>query len=269
MRNATEVAVIMCIYHADCPFKARVAVESMINQSLINTIYLYIDGPIPKPLFEVVSSFVALNVHFASENRGLAVGLNYLIDLAISAGHEFIARMDSDDFSYPSRLESQVDFMHENPNIDVVGTGFSEYGSSLARAEVLLPEHHSNLIDYAITRCPFMHPTVMFRASCFESGLRYPLDSALSEDLALWHVMLQKDYVFYNLPVVLLKFYIDEATVGRRGGMQKACAEFKLRYSFMCKIKRYSVRRVITLVVKFISQNLPTAWLFVLYKYFR
>lgn len=53
------------------------------------------------------------------ENRGLAARLNQGIDLA--AGRYF-ARMDQDDIAYPGRLEAQVKFLEQHPDIDLVAT---------------------------------------------------------------------------------------------------------------------------------------------------
>jgi glycosyltransferase involved in cell wall biosynthesis len=52
-------------------------------------------------------------------NRGLAARLNQGIDLARGT---YLARMDQDDIAYPGRLEAQVRFLKEHPDIDLVAT---------------------------------------------------------------------------------------------------------------------------------------------------
>ena len=52
-------------------------------------------------------------------NGGVAVARNLAIE---QSSGEYIVTMDSDDVSLPTRLEKQLSFLQENPNIDVVGT---------------------------------------------------------------------------------------------------------------------------------------------------
>lgn len=52
-------------------------------------------------------------------NLGLAARLNQGIDLARG---RYLARMDQDDIAYPGRLEAQVKFLEEHPDIDLVAT---------------------------------------------------------------------------------------------------------------------------------------------------
>ena len=54
------------------------------------------------------------------ENHGISYRLNQQIDMA--KGYIFI-RMDGDDIMFPNRVEKQVKYLQEHPNIDVVGTG--------------------------------------------------------------------------------------------------------------------------------------------------
>lgn len=53
-------------------------------------------------------------------NFGLAYRLNQIIDLAQG---KYIARMDADDLMHPDRLEKQINFLENHPEVDVVDTG--------------------------------------------------------------------------------------------------------------------------------------------------
>lgn len=52
-------------------------------------------------------------------NKGIAVRLNQMIDLAKG---EYIARMDSDDISLPTRLELQLETLKQDKSIDLLAT---------------------------------------------------------------------------------------------------------------------------------------------------
>ena len=54
------------------------------------------------------------------ENCGISYRLNQQIDMA--KGNIFI-RMDGDDIMFPNRVEEQVKYLQEHPNVDVIGAG--------------------------------------------------------------------------------------------------------------------------------------------------
>ena len=45
---------------------------------------------------------------------------------------EFIAWMDADDISLPVRLQTQVDFLKQNPSVDVVSSRVSFFGDKVS-----------------------------------------------------------------------------------------------------------------------------------------
>ncbi len=53
-------------------------------------------------------------------NKGLIFRLNQIVNLARG---QFIARMDGDDLMTPEKLEKQINFLLNNPQIDIVDTG--------------------------------------------------------------------------------------------------------------------------------------------------
>lgn len=67
------------------------------------------------------------------ENQGISIALNNC--LAIARG-KYIARCDGDDVMVRDRLERQLEFLLENPSIDLVGTSFvsmNRYGAILRK----------------------------------------------------------------------------------------------------------------------------------------
>src|SRR5690348_13582682 len=86
-----------------------------------------------------------------------------------------IARMDGDDICYPHRLETQLAFLRENPDVDVVGAGSMVFTSDgTARGPRSRPGGHDELTANALRDgVPLAHPTWMGRRSWF---LRFPYD---------------------------------------------------------------------------------------------
>lgn len=272
MSTNKTVAVIMSIYGGDPPEKLNNAIMSILNQTYKCHLYLYQDGPIDFEIKRILDSYIKNNDIFFykdNNNKGLAHALNFLITKVCKKEYDYIARMDSDDFSYNDRIESQVKFLNLNPNIDLVGSYCNEYGSDFAVNIRKLPLTHNELKKISISKCPFIHPTVMFRSRCFDTGLRYPRSNLLSEDLLLWHKMIIEGYIFANIDRPLLNFYIDEATLKRRGGLIKSLAETKSRISFMIDSNQISFRNIILIFIRFTFQLSPAFIKRIGYKFFR
>lgn len=165
--------------------------------------------------------------------------------------------MDSDDISRPDRLEKQVSFFQEHNNVDVLGGFCHEFGSSFALDIKKLPQEHSELKKFSIARCPFIHPTVMFRTKVFSSGIRYPVNTSFTEDMALWFILLERGYIFANISDVVLDYRLEEATLTRRIGLKKAKSEFILRNKYFWKLGSFSPLTLLAVYARFVFHLLP------------
>ncbi|WP_421289332.1 glycosyltransferase [Aeromonas veronii] len=265
-----KVAVIMSVYKNDNSYFFMRAVDSILEQDYKNIVlFIFVDGPVSSQIEEYLDKIESpLVMIFSSKvSLGLANGLNVLIDKLISLGDfEYIARMDSDDISYKTRITRQVEFLNSNISIDICGTSCREFGASFALEEKHLPTTHQQLLDFSITRCPFIHPSVMFRRRVFETGIRYPTDTALTEDMALWFELLVNGFKFANINEVLLDYRLNENTIKRRKGVDKALSEVKVRLYYMFKLKRISFRSILLILSRVVFHLLPDSIMKYAYK---
>lgn len=154
------------------------------------------------------------------ENHGISYRLNQQIDMA--KGYIFI-RMDSDDIMFPNRVEEQVKYLQENPNVDVVGTGAviidNDNNIIGLRQGAISVKHPEDAINNSV----FIHPTVAGRLSFFK---KYKYDDELSgvEDKDLWcrglqdsiFDIMQKPLLFYRDPLKFkLSTYLSRKKKGR------------------------------------------------------
>ncbi|EPM5567241.1 glycosyltransferase [Providencia thailandensis] len=269
-----NIAIIMSVYKNDKLEYIKDAINSICQQENSNALILiYIDGIIPDKQFEYLNSLhkkhIIELVH-SKYNRGLSFALNALIDKALTYSNiEYIARMDSDDISLPQRLEKQKYFMDTHVEIDVLGTACEEFGSSYALIEKRLPSYHLELENFSITRCPFIHPTVMFRRRVFEQGNRYPTHTCFTEDMAFWLELLYKNYKFHNLPDVLLRYRLEENTMTRRAGLSKAKSEVSLRLGYMFLLNKFSFKNMLLIYSRYFFHLLPPKIMSLAYKHLR
>jgi hypothetical protein len=266
------VGILMTVYKNDNVMAVKEAIVSIVNQSYSSSqLFLGVDGPISDELKDLLlvldEQFKTINLVFFESNRGLASSLNDLITLILKDKTiKYIARMDSDDIAYFNRIEKQVLFFESNPQVDVCGTSCREFGAPFALEAKHLPKEHDELVDFSVVRCPFIHPTVMFKASIFETGIRYPTDTSLTEDMALWFVLLERGFKFHNINEVLLDYRLNEHTVARRHGIGKAFSEFSIRFRYMVRLKRVTFKNILLVGGRLLFHILPVSIMAYAYK---
>lgn len=135
MSKAKLVSVIMPVYNAQ--EYLRDAIESMVDQTYKNIELIIInDGStdssesIIKEYAEEYPQIIAVS----RENRGLIKTLNEEIEMAKG---EYIVRMDADDISKIRRIEKQVEFMEEHPDVMMSGCYFEILAEKTATPERL------------------------------------------------------------------------------------------------------------------------------------
>lgn len=140
----------------------------------------------------------------------LSLGLHH-------ASGDLIARMDSDDISYPERLERQVAFMVEHPEVVVLGTSYEvidEFGK--VKKEIHLPETDTQIRKGLLRGNPLCHPTIMFKRQVVLEEGGY-LGGLHAEDYDLWaRLSLSSKYRFANLKDICLGYRAFGVGVARR-----------------------------------------------------
>ncbi|MEZ9668127.1 glycosyltransferase [Vibrio breoganii] len=266
--------VIMSVYKGDSPISLKQALESMVNQTYGNLgIYICQDGFVSNDLKNVINNYLEKysNIHLIenSTNRGLAKSINRLIDLLLKDdNNKYFVRMDADDISLKERVSIQINYMKEN-QINVCGSYCKEFGASYALSEKKVPITHQEILLKSVTNCPFIHPTVVFDRTVFESGIRYPEDTVFTEDMALWFILIEARYKLGNIPEVLLEYRLTEDTVERRLGWHKGYNEFQLRMRYMISNRTFSLINFIKIFARLPFHILPISLAKLLYRYAR
>ncbi|WP_159064888.1 glycosyltransferase [Thaumasiovibrio subtropicus] len=265
----------MSVYKSDNLDHFKEAVNSVLDQTYdAFSLFIWRDGEVPESIDNFLNELEFesdVQVFRESQNRGLASALNALIDKVVETDEfTYIARMDSDDISYSTRLSKQVSFMQENVDVDVLGTGCREFGADFALDKKCLPQSHDELVDFSVARCPFIHPSVMLRKAIFErSELRYPTNTDFTEDMGLWFLLLEAGFRFANLPDILLDYRLNDATLSRRRGIGKSLSEVRIRLKYMLLLKRISFTNVAKVLSRLIFHVMPVSMVRVAYKNLR
>ena len=203
-----KVSVIMAAFNEeDC---IENSLKSLINQTYKNWELIIIDDGSSDRTLEIIQRFQDLDdrvfLYSNPQNSGLAQSLNSAVE---KTDGDYIARADADDISVPERLEKQVDFMLQNPSIDIAGS-----------AAYLTNNYHQKgiskpaLSHHEISNLPFLktkviHPSVIMKNSFFEKFGYYDCNLKRSEDKELWIRAIKNGARFANLEEPLIYYETD------------------------------------------------------------
>ncbi|WP_234915337.1 glycosyltransferase [Aeromonas veronii] len=229
----------MSIYCKDTLDNIKESISSILTQSYTKIMLLvqvdgFVENEVNVYLNHLSTRDPRVKVFFNDNNQGLAYRMNQLIDiLVVCPDVKYVARMDADDISINTRLEKQVNFLDINFDVDVLGSDVIEIN---AKGQPVfykrMSSEHSEIQKNIIKKCPFNHPTVMFRKEVFMGGIRYNNKLMNTQDYYLWVDLLAAGMKFANINEPLLYFRVDESFHSRRG-WKKAINDLNSRlYAF-------------------------------------
>ena len=202
LKSNPLVSVIMSTYNRYDYLSE--AVESILNQTYKNLELIIVleksenQDKIEKILTKYIDKRIKIIKN--SKKLGFPASLNIGIDAAKGV---YIARMDDDDISLPTRIEKQVIFMEENKDIGISGTAAQTFGIYTNPLNVITDPEELKII--CLLKTPFIHPTVIMRKSMLDAyNLRYSTEY-FSEDYELWSRAVSK-VKFSNIDEKLLLY---------------------------------------------------------------
>ena len=179
-----RVTVLMAVYNGQD--HVRQAVEGILAQTFSDFEFIIVDDGSTDETSRELDAFTDSRiVRLKHEsNRGLIAALN--TGLAAARG-EFVARQDADDFSYPGRLQAQVNFLEARSDVAVVGTDTVFEGwEGGGRTNRIVERDPLRLAWILLFYCPLTHSSIMFRTAVIQEVGGYNGDDVHAEDFGLW-----------------------------------------------------------------------------------
>ena len=214
------VSIIMSV-HNGMPFLHE-AIDSILSQTIQAFEFIIIDDGSTDLTPTVLERYQSLDrrvrVIKLEENLGLPTCLNIGID---QSKGKYIARMDADDISLPYRLEEQVKFLEDHPDIDMAGTGYIVIDDFGKNKGAYLVSADPAVIKWSfIFSNPIAHPSVMIRTSTLKKNGGYDEQCLRSQDYDLWW-RISLDGRISNVQKVCLLFRRHENRVSVRHSEQQ------------------------------------------------
>ncbi|KAA3661579.1 MAG: glycosyltransferase family 2 protein, partial [Chloroflexi bacterium] len=140
------------------------AVESIFNQTFQDFEVIVVDDGSTDNTQEVVQTFMVRDrFHYIyQENQGLAATRN--TGLRAAKG-DFVAFLDADDIILPNKLEVQVNWLRNNPDFGLVGSGYyymDEHGVPIEEQRPWLRSPHLKIEDLLFD-CPFIVHAILVK----------------------------------------------------------------------------------------------------------
>jgi len=194
---------------------------------------------------------------YLEKNGGLGNALKVALE---HCSNELVARMDSDDVSFPQRFEFQLDYLKRHPETDIVGGNITEFIGSEENiiGQRSVPYSNQEIKTFMKSRCPFNHMTVMFKKSVIAEAGGYQ-DWFWNEDYYLWIRMMEKRAIMANIPQNLVNVRVGSEMSSRRGGMkyfksEKGLQKYMLQHHII-SIPQYLYNTVIRFGGEVIAPN--------------
>lgn len=233
----STVAVLLCVHaqaDSDEFDQALASLQAQTHRDL--RVYVYCDGTLTPSHEKVLSHRLDSSsgrdqIVRGDRPMGLPTGLNALVDLALAdPSIKFLARMDADDISMSERIRLQVELMHKNPDVSLIGTWCIEFSEpGVPKFHKKLPTNDEEVKKFMVYRSPLVHPTVMFRRSVFEEGHRYNVKLNIMQDYDLWSRLVIAGHRISNVPEFLLWYRMSDGFYSRRTGFRRAATEVRMR----------------------------------------
>jgi len=206
------VSVIMPVYNGGLYLNE--AIQSILKQTYSDFEYIIINDGSTDNSEEIILYYHDPRIVYVKneQNLGLIQTLNKGITLVKG---KYIARMDCDDISLPTRFEKQINFLEENKDYGLCGSQYCKLKNRKLKRK-RIPCSDGIIKAQLLFSCPIAHPTVMLRTDVLVNNkLKYSNDFPSSEDYHLW-TEFAKVTKLANLTAVLLYYRIHGNQITQR-----------------------------------------------------
>jgi glycosyltransferase involved in cell wall biosynthesis len=206
MQKNPKVSVILPAYNAE-KYIAE-TIESILNQTYKDFEFIIVNDCSTDSTKEIIENFAKQDkrIRLVSNDRNLKVSKTANKGIELANG-EYIARTDSDDWSYPDRLEKQLKFMESNPEVVLLSGNMEICDATLnIKNQTHFPTTNDEIIKVILQYNPTVHSAMMFKKETFKNVGGYGGINS-SEDYLLLMKMASKGKIA-NLDDVLIKYRV-------------------------------------------------------------
>ncbi|MCW9088307.1 MAG: glycosyltransferase [Gammaproteobacteria bacterium] len=240
--GATEMAVLMPFYNAASTLGETL--DTIQGQTLSNFTLIAVDDGSNDNSATIVRQRMQHDPRIQLLQPGRQGVVGAMNSALAHCRSPTVARMDADDLMEPERLEKQLGFLKENPEIDLVGSRVSLFPEELIlegfyeyirwQNSCITPEQIAHNIYVEL---PIAHPSVMFRRKVVMDAGGYR-DGDFPEDYELLLRLHQRGHQMAKLPETLLHWRDSGERLTRTDGRYRREAFDIIRARYLAQDPR-------------------------------
>ncbi len=261
----SKVSIISGIYN--CADTLPMAIESILKQTYKNWEWILCDDCSTDDTYNIAKEYVdkypgKFILIKNKKNSKLAYSLNHCLQYA--TGY-YIARMDADDISTPDRIEKEVQWLKDHPDMQMVGTAIQWFDDEHGLNKIIyLPEKPDKWTLHK--SMPFIHATFMTYKSVLAHIGNYTVAERTNraQDYDLYFKFYAAGYNGGNIQEPLYQVREDNAAFKRRTFMVRwnAFKTTKIGYKMLGYPKAWLVEAFLVTIIK----GVTPVWLYKLYR---
>lgn len=251
----------------------RPALDSILSQTHQNWELIAINDGSTDNSWSILKQFQSQDKRVKIFKNDKNHGIGFTTNLAIKkAKGAFIARMDADDISLPSRIKKQVKFLLQNPNVIAVGGQCHVINT---KGEVVgkknFPTEHQQIKSMMYNAMSIQQPTVMFNTKLLPKQFTW-YNNSLSpvDDLDLFFRLFKYGQLA-NLNNFVLKY--------RQYHQSSSLKDPKKTFSLTKKVRKLAVKKyqfrpslknkIVAIIQEMIVKTLPSPFIYPAYSILR
>jgi len=234
-----KISVILPFYNSERTLES--AIKSIQDQSFPYFECILIDNNSTDDSVEIANGFTASDSRFrlfSEKTQGVVFASN---KGWVESKGEYIARMDSDDWSHPDRLKLQSDFLDKNPEYGAIGSlvkhvGNIEESGGMAR----FVDWNNSLVTYEeilnnrFIELPIINPTAMWRRDVAITFGMYN-QGDFPEDYEMWLRWLDADVRVGKINKALLHWHDSETRLTRTDSLYSDGSFYRIKTKYLAK----------------------------------
>lgn len=194
--------VLMAVYNG-APY-LRTAIDSMLQQTYQDFRFLIVDDGSTDDTRAIARSYDDRRIDLLCLDRN--IGQTAALNIGLRhASTPWIARMDADDYSAPTRLGEQMLALEADESLSCVGTFCWTFSVDPKQVERMLvyPVRHEDIKHVLLRGAPMAHPSIVVKRSALLNVGGYNERYRISADLEMYDRLLAR-YRAANIPKPLL-----------------------------------------------------------------
>lgn len=198
-----KLSVVMSTYNRE--HLVGQTIESVLNQTFSDFEFIIIDDASTDGTCDFIKRYNDSRIVLLKnqENRGCT--FNYHVAQNLAKG-KYIAHIDDDDISLNHRFEKQIEFLENNPEINLLGSFIETFGENARPSWVFYTG--SEMLDFAMNFYnPICHSSIMYDGAFVRKNfINYDINCKCAQDYDFYKQFILKGGKLANLNEISVKY---------------------------------------------------------------